>query len=450
MGNEEFYKYGRKTGVKVGPDFIETAAEASSAGSSDFAGRGEAKSTRCASSDLSSPEKPADLTAAGPASGLDLSIKINAAAVGEFGTGSDSPAGRCDAYSSSATLAAAEPAIHVSDQTEGTFVLSTEDKASRKLESVDRPAPFGLTDLLMILTTFIWGANVPVIKVSFSQLSPQAFNLTRFLISSALYALILWRSGEGFRIKREDVPRVILLSLTGITFYQVFFIAGLSRTAASLISMTNAMTPILIALLSAVLGFERLRPAGWFGILLSVGGLYAVILGRPDGFNFRGSEVSGVVFNLISCFLWALYTIYARPALKNMSPLKMAALTNILGTIFYLPFGWKHFVRTDFSRVSLGGWLGVLYSALLALVLASIIWYKSIERIGGARTGVFSNLTPVFGVLTACIFLHDRITWIQVAGVPVIFFGVYLARNGHKLAGKKAAENRLVKPAGLK
>ncbi|MBP7794954.1 MAG: EamA family transporter [Candidatus Saccharicenans sp.] len=289
----------------------------------------------------------------------------------------------------------------------------------------------------MILTTIIWGANVPVIKVSFSELSPQAFNLSRFLISSAIYAFILWRSGEGFRINRKDLPRVIFLSLTGITFYQVFFIAGLSRTAASLISMTNAMTPILIALLSAVLGFERLRPVGWLGILLSVGGLYAVILGRPAGFNFRGSEVSGVVFNLISCFLWALYTIYARPALKNMSPLKMAALTNILGTVFYLPFAWQDFARTDFSRVSLGGWLGVLYSALLALVLASVIWYKSIERIGGARTGVFSNLTPVFGVLTACIFLHDRITWIQVVGVPVIFFGVYLARNGHKFSDKQ-------------
>ncbi|HRD01353.1 MAG TPA: DMT family transporter [Candidatus Saccharicenans sp.] len=443
MGNKESYKYNHKTEIKGGPDYIETEAEAGSAGSSDFAGRGEAMSTRCASSDLSSPGKPADLTAAGSASGLDLSIKTNAAAVGGLGTGSDSPAEGCDAYSSSAALVAAEPAIHVSSQTEGDFALSTEDKASRKLESIDRPAAFGLTDLLMILTTIIWGANVPVIKVSFSQLSPQAFNLTRFLISSALYALILWRSGEGFTIKRQDLPRVIFLSLTGITFYQVFFITGLSRTAASLVSMSNAITPVLIALLSAVLGFERLRPGGWLGILLSVAGLYAVVLGRPGGFDFKGSEASGIFFILLSCLMWALYTIYARPALKNMSPLKMAALTNILGTVFYLPFAWKDFARTDFSRVSLGGWLGVLYSALLALVLASVIWYKSIERIGGARTGVFSNLTPVFGILTACIFLHDRITWIQVMGMPVIFFGVYLARNGHKFFNKMNQKTRI-------
>jgi drug/metabolite transporter (DMT)-like permease len=44
----------------------------------------------------------------------------------------------------------------------------------------------------------------------------------------------------------------------------------------------------------------------------------------------------GIFFILLSCLMWALYTIFARPALKNMSALKMAALTNILGTVFYL------------------------------------------------------------------------------------------------------------------
>jgi drug/metabolite transporter (DMT)-like permease len=347
-----------------------------------------------------------------------------------------------DMLISSPVSLAADPALDATGKAVRDLDLPDEDKAGRKLGPVDQPAAFGLTDLLMILTTIIWGANVPVIKVSFSALSPNAFNLARFLISSAIYALILWRSSEGFRLKRQDLPRVIFLSLTGITFYQVFFITGLSRTAASLVSMSNAMTPVLIALLSAIFGFERLRPVGWLGILLSVAGLYAVVLGRPGGFDFKGSEASGVFFILLSCLMWALYTIFARPALKNMSPLKMAALTNILGTIFYLPFAWKDFVRTDFTRVPLGGWLGVLYSALLALVLASIIWYKSIERIGGARTGVFSNLTPVFGVLTACIFLHDRITLIQVVGVPVIFFGVYLARNGHKIFNKKGKNSQ--------
>jgi len=299
-----------------------------------------------------------------------------------------------------------------------------------------RTVAFGLTDVLMVLTTMIWGANVSVIKVSFRELSPHAFNLARFILSALIYALILWRSGEGFSVDRKDWPRVIFLALSGITLYQLFFIAGLSRASASLVSMGNAMSPVFIAVLSTVFGFDHLRWTGWLGIILSVIGLYGVILARPNGLNFNGAEVSGIFLILLAGLMWAFYTIFARPVLKKVSPLKLAALTNILGTLFYFPFAWKSLIKADFSQVSWGGWLGLVYSASLALVFGFIIWYKSVERVGSARTGVYSNLTPVFGILTAVIFLRDRISFFQILSALVIFLGVYLTRNGHNLFKK--------------
>lgn len=304
-------------------------------------------------------------------------------------------------------------------------------------ETMERPPAFGLTDLLMILTTMVWGANVSVIKVSFAELSPHAFNLTRFLFSAAIYAFIIWRSREGFSVSRQELPRVAFLALTGITLYQVFFITGLSKTSASLVSMGNAMTPIFIAVLSTAFSMERLRWTGWLGIFLSVAGFYAIILGRPNGFNLKAAEVSGVFLILLAGIMWAFYTIFARPVLKKISPTKLAGLTNIIGTVFYLPFAWKEFSRADFSRLSAGAWLGLVYSGSLALVFGFVVWYKSVKRVGGARTGVYSNLTPVFGVLTAVIFLKDRLTWLQVAGALIIFLGVYLTRNGHQLFKKR-------------
>ncbi|RFT16303.1 MAG: Permease of the drug/metabolite transporter (DMT) superfamily [Candidatus Saccharicenans subterraneus] len=314
---------------------------------------------------------------------------------------------------------------------------SVDRNAVSSKPGAERPPAFGLTDLLMLLTTMVWGANVSVIKVSFSALSPHAFNLARFLFSALIYAFIIWRSREGFAISRKDLPRVVFLALTGITLYQVFFITGLSRTSASLVSMGNAMTPIFIAVLSTAFGLERLRWTGWLGIVLSVIGFYGIVLGRPNGFNLKGAEVSGVFLILLAGLMWAFYTIFARPVLKKISPTKLAGLTNIIGTAFYLPFAWREFSRADFSRVTPGGWLGLVYSGSLALVFGFVVWYKSVERVGGARTGVYSNLTPVFGVLSAVIFLGDRISWLQVLSALVIFFGVYLTRNGHHLFKKK-------------
>jgi drug/metabolite transporter (DMT)-like permease len=330
----------------------------------------------------------------------------------------------------------AKAAAHQNGLVQGSS--ATRANLAKEARPVEVPPSFGLTDLLMVLTTMIWGANVTVIKVSFTQMPPHAFNLARFLVAAMLFAGLIWRSGEGFSVSREDWPRVIFLALAGITLYQVFFITGLSRTAASLVSMANAMTPIFIALLSTAFGFERLRWTGWLGIALSVVGFYGIVFGRPNGFSLKGGEVGGVFLILLAGLMWAFYTIFARPVLKKMSALKLAGLTNIIGTIFYLPFALKEFSRADFSKVTAWGWAGLLYSASLALVFGFVIWYRSVEKVGGARTGVYSNLTPVFGVLSACLFLGEKITWLQVLGALVIFFGVYLTRNGHQLFKKKA------------
>jgi len=307
----------------------------------------------------------------------------------------------------------------------------------KKPLSLEQPPAFGLTDILMVLTTMIWGANISVIKTSFAELAPQAFNLARLILADFIYVFILLLGKEGFSISLKNLGRVVFLALTGITLYQVFFITGLSRTSASLASMSNALTPIFIAVLSTAFGLERLRWTGWLGIFLSVIGFYGIVLGRPNGFNFKGAEVTGVFFILLAGLMWAFYTIFAKPVLKNISPLKLAALTNIIGTAFYLPFAWKKFSQTDFSGMTMGGWLRLIYAGSLAVVFGFVVWYKSVDRVGGARTGVYSNLTPVFGVLTAVIFLRDRISWLQVLSALVIFFGVYLTRNGHQLFQKR-------------
>ncbi len=307
----------------------------------------------------------------------------------------------------------------------------------------DQPPAFGLTDILMIMTTMVWGANNSVIKIAFSEISPHAFNLTRFFLAGLVYAFIIWRSREGFSISRRDLPRILFLAITGVTLYQLFFIAGLSRTSASMVSMANALTPVSIVLLSTIFGFDRLRWPGWLGIMLSVIGFYGIVIGGANGIDLKKTEISGALFIILAGLMWACYTIFARPVLKNVSPTKLAALTNIIGTAFYLPFACKEFSQTDFSRVSPNVWLSIIFSGSLALVFGFVVWYKSVNRIGGARTGVYSNLTPVFGVLAAVIFLGDQISFLQVLGALVIFFGVYLTRNGHNLFRKKSS---LVKP----
>ena len=68
-------------------------------------------------------------------------------------------------------------------------------------------------------------------------------------------------------------------------------------------------------------------------------------------------------------------------------------------------------------------------SSLLALAVAYMIWYTGVQRIGSARTSLYSNLTPVVAMAIGAIVLGERISAWQVAGAILILGGLAVARR---------------------
>jgi drug/metabolite transporter (DMT)-like permease len=66
-----------------------------------------------------------------------------------------------------------------------------------------------------------------------------------------------------------DWIRLFVLGLVGHVAYQLFFIGGLARTSVANSSLMLAVTPVLIAIISAVLGHERISRIHWIGAAVS-------------------------------------------------------------------------------------------------------------------------------------------------------------------------------------
>jgi len=115
-----------------------------------------------------------------------------------------------------------------------------------------------------------------------------------------------------------------------------------------------------------------------------------------------------------------------------MSPLKMTAISLAFGTAFFLPFAVKDIFRIPYREISLTAWALLVFSGLFAIAVCYIIWYASVKRVGNSKTAIYDNLVPVFTVLFAYFFLHERLTLTQIGGACVIFLGLYLARSGYR------------------
>jgi drug/metabolite transporter (DMT)-like permease len=297
---------------------------------------------------------------------------------------------------------------------------------------------FGATDLLMLLAILFWALNFSIIKIALREFSPHGFNGPRLVFASLLLLIFLWRKEGRLSVRRTDLPRLVALGIMGNTLYQLLFINGISRTTASSTSLVMTMTPIFIALLSAVFIHERIHWAGWLGIFMAFFGLYLVLFGSTGSFSLAGKGLQGDLMILTGNLCWAVYTVFSKPFLDTMSPLKLTSLTLAIGAIFYLPAAVKDILATPWASLSWRSWAALFFSGMFALSISYVIWYSSVRRIGNTKTGIFGNITPVFTVFFAYLFLGERITPPQVIGALIIFLGFYLTRFSDGLFRKKS------------
>ena len=54
---------------------------------------------------------------------------------------------------------------------------------------------------------------------------------------------------------------------------------------------------------------------------------------------------------------------------------------------------------------------------------------KGVEKIGPARSGLYTNLVPVFSSILAVFFLNELFQLYHLISLALIFFGIYLFEN---------------------
>jgi drug/metabolite transporter (DMT)-like permease len=214
----------------------------------------------------------------------------------------------------------------------------------------------------------------------------------------------------------------------GNILYQPMFVIGLAHTTAGNSSIILASAPVIVAVESHFLRVERLSARAWAGVWLSCLGLGLVIVGGSKTLSLAPETLLGDVLTLGAAVCWGTYTVMARPVVARLNPLVVTAYAVLIGAAALLLIATPSFAAQDWGVVTLGGWAGLLYSGLLAIGLGYAIWVKGVQRLGGSRTAVYSNLTPIIATLTGVIFLGEHITALQIVGAACVLGGIVLTR----------------------
>lgn len=278
----------------------------------------------------------------------------------------------------------------------------------------------------MLLVILIWGVNFTATKLGLRDFPPLVFTAVRFLLASLLVAIVLQRADGGLRLP-ASVGRLTVLGIIGNSIYQTLFVLGLSRTTATNSSLVLASMPAMVAALGAASGTERLTRNGRRGLILASLGVLLVV--AAHGVELSARTIVGDVLTLLAVVCWAVFTLGVRRLAAPLSPFAITAWTTILGTPLLVAVAVPGLIRMRWSGVSAGGWGALLYSSLLSLVVAYVLWNRSIRVVGSNRTAVFACMTPLVAMGTAMLVLGERPRLVQIAGGAMILAGVLLSQR---------------------
>jgi drug/metabolite transporter (DMT)-like permease len=287
----------------------------------------------------------------------------------------------------------------------------------------------------------IWGANYSVIKRAFEEIPAQPFNAVRITLASVVFWLAIraarrraLASGETRSIfyttnplTRRDRIDLLWLGVVGHWLYQFCFVGGVAITSVSNAALIIGATPVVVATASAALGRERIGRIHWLGASISVAGIYFVV-GR--GASFGGATLRGDLLIMVSVGCWAAYTLGAGRLMSRHSPLYVTGMTMAIGAVPYVGLAIPAMLATDWSAARPITYVMLVLSALLALNVAYLIWYIAVQRIGAARTSIYSNVVPIVAMAVAALWLGEPLTRDKLLGAAAVLGGVFLTRFG--------------------
>jgi drug/metabolite transporter (DMT)-like permease len=256
-------------------------------------------------------------------------------------------------------------------------------------------------ELLLIVVVFLWGTNYPIAKFGISELGGFVFNSIRFITASIILAVPFFFKVKWKTIERADRGRLFHVGIISSVIYQILFIVGLSLTTAGNAAIILATSPLWTIILNSYIHKEKIQYSVWFGMGLSIAGIFLIIIGSGEKLEIGGKDIFGDIITLAAAVFWALNTNLQKPLLKKYSAIQITFVQFLIGAIGLTLVAVPSALKLNWSSVPFSYYLSAVVSGSLAIALANIIWSYGIQKLGPGRTANYGNLVPVVALIAS-------------------------------------------------
>jgi drug/metabolite transporter (DMT)-like permease len=301
--------------------------------------------------------------------------------------------------------------------------------------------------LCYLVSSLVWGLNIPLTSRLFSSFDPYWLALLRLAIASTILGSLVAASSSLSQL-RSPIPlwRVLVMSLCVSCFF-VFFNLGLRYTNPITAAAIMAGSPVYGAVVFRWMNRSPLEKGFWGAAALTIIGAGIAIYGKADNTSQSLSLQGGEPLIVLSFFAWTAYSILAqRWFTPETSQLRRTFLTSAYAVPWL--FVWWVLARAvgligaPNLNPSAEAITNLLITAALSSALGAVAWNTGVARLGINAGVMWQNTVPVFAVLISLLVFSVIPLPEQVIGGLVVLAGV-LYMQWQRMRTSRAAMVRL-------
>jgi len=292
-----------------------------------------------------------------------------------------------------------------------------------------------------LIAVIFWGMSFVASKAALAQVSPVTLIMVRFAIGSVMLLLIVRKMPP-----RDAWPTLMLMGFVGIFVHQLLQAYALTMTTATHTGWLIGIIPIWSAILAAVFLGERfgiIKLAGLLGGF--AGALLVVTRGDFSGRVLQLPSTRGDLLILASTLNWAIYSTLGHRTIRRLGPKVAMTGAMLAGSLMLLPFfvagkGWL-----ELPRVTVNGWLAILFLGVGCSGLGYLLWSNAVEKVELSRVAMLLYLEPIVTFATAMVILHEPVSVTAVAGGVLVLVSVIATQYApavQRNAGSDVLEER--------
>lgn len=292
--------------------------------------------------------------------------------------------------------------------------------------------------IAVVVQMVLIGFSFMALKIALDYSTPFDILGHRFIFAFVASSIPVLFGLVKLRMTPLGAKMLIPLGIFYPSLFFAFQLLGIQYTTTSEAGIIFASTPILVALLAAVVLKEKTTILQRIFIVVSVSGVIYIVLMRgsdvPANYSFKG-----IFYTLLSAGSTAIYTVLVRKYRHEYSNYTLMYMMMLIGLVVFNGISLaQHTLNGTWSEYLYPLWemrylSSVFYVGVISTFITQYLAIYAVARVEASKIGVFNNLSTIVIIFAGVVFLGEKLHLYHIIGTITILAGIigsnYFARR---------------------